>query len=150
MTGVTETPMYEDGAAIDWWFKGLIVAILAMTFIPGVVIVSHEPLGGWVLLGTTALDGLLFHWLLPRRFQLYPDRLRVVLGYPFAFSVRLDTIKEARAVSTARTLFNTGLRMATSPGNGVRIRRKGGFDLVISPQNRERFLEEVNGALRRK
>ena len=147
---MTETPIYEDGAAIDWWFKALIVAIMAATFIPGVVIVSHQPLGGWVLLGTTVFEGLLFHCLLPRRFQLYPDRLRVILGYPFGFNIRLDTIQEARTVSAARTLFNAGLRLATSPGNGVRIRRRGGFDLVISPRNREQFLERVNGALRRK
>ncbi len=147
---MTETPIYEDGAAIDWWFKALIVAIMAATFIPGLVIVSHQPLGGWVMLGTMVIEGLLFHWLLPRRFQLYSDRLRVVLGYPFAFSVRLDTIKEARAISAARTLFNTGLRMATSPSHGVEIRRRGGSDLVISPQNRALFLEQVNGVLRRR
>ena len=147
---MTETPICEDGTAIDRWFKALIVAIMAATFIPGLVIVSHQPLAGWVLLGTTVIDGLLFHWLVPRRFQLYPDRLRVVLGYPFAFNVRLDTIKEARAISAAQTLFNAGLRMATSPSHGVEIRRRGGSDLVISPLNRELFLEQVNGALRRK
>ncbi len=147
---MTETPIYEDGAAIDWWFKALIVATIAATFIPGLAIVSHQPLAGWLLLGTTVFDGLLFHVLLPRRFRLYSDRLRVVLGYPFAFSVRLDTIKEARAVSSAQTLFNTGLRMATSPSHGVEVRRRGGSDLMISPMNRELFLEQVNGALRRK
>ncbi len=150
MTTVTETPVYEDGAAIDWWFRALIVAIMAATAIPGLVVISHAPVDGWVLLGTTVLEGLLFHCLLPRRFQLYPDRLRVILGYPFRFNIRLDTIEEVRAVSAARTLFNAGLRLATSPGNGVRIRRRGGFDLVISPRNRELFLEQVNGALRRK
>lgn len=147
---MTETPIYEDSAAIDWWFKAIIVATLAVTFIPGVAIVSHQPLGGWVLLGTTVFDGLLFHWLIPRRFRLYSDRLRVVLGYPFTFNIGLDTINEVRAVSPGRALFNLGLRMATSTGNAVEIRRRGGVNVVVSPRNRELFLEQVNGALRRR
>ena len=150
VTTQPETPIYEESAAFDWWFKALIVAVMAATFIPGVAVISHAPIEGWVLLGTTVLEGLLFHWLVPRRFQLYSDRLRIVLGRPFSFEVRLDKIIEAGAIHPARSLFNAGLRMSTSPGNAIGIRRHGGIDLVISPQNRERFLDQLNGALRRK
>ncbi len=147
---MTEAPIYEEAAAIDWWLKLVVVAVLAATFIPGVVIVSHQPLGGWVLLGTAVLVAVLFHAILPRRFQLYADRLRIVLGRPFSFEVRLDKIIEAGTIHPAKSLFNAGLRMSTSPGNAIQIRRHGAPTLLISPQNRERFLDQLNGALRRK
>ena len=150
MTTLTETMIYEEPAAFSGWFKILIITMLAATFIPGVAIISSEPLAGWVLLGATVFDGLLLHWLLPRRFQLYRDRLRIVLGNPFTFSLSLDTIIEIRAISTTRALFNTGITMATSLSASVEIRRSSGRSLVISPQNRELFLEQVNGALQRK
>ena len=150
MTSETGTLLYEESAAFAGWFKLMIVAILAVTFIPGIAIISSEPLAGWVMLGATAFDGLLFHWLLPHHFQLYPDRLRIVLGYPFSFNLPLGTIKEVQALSAGKTLVNFGLRMATAPSNGVEIRRSRGFDLVISPANRQLFLEQINGALRRK
>lgn len=150
MTAATETPIYEEAAAIDWWLKLVVVAVLAATIIPGILTISDSPSEGWVLLGTAVLVAVLFHAILPRRFQLYADRLRIVLGRPFSFEVRLDKIIEAGTIHPAKSLFNAGLRMSTSPGNAIQIRRHGAPTLLISPQNRERFLDQLNGALRRK
>jgi len=143
----TTFPIYEDRAAYAPWLRWVLVLTLAATLVPGIAVFSSEPLGAWTLLGTTAFDALLFHAVLPRRFQILPDRLRIVLGYPFAFNIRLTTVREARAVDGIETMVYWGVRLATSTRSAVEIVRYRGLNVIISPADRQTFIQQLNHTL---
>ena len=139
--------IYEDRAAYDAWLKWLLAVTLGVTLVPAIVLFPYEPVGAWVLLGTTVFDALLFHAILPRRYQILSDRLRIVLGRPFAINIALTTIREARPAGGMVTMAYWGVRLATSTKSVVEIVRYRGLDFVISPAHREEFLTHLKQAI---
>ena len=139
--------VYEDTPRYDPWIKLLLGGILLLTFVPGIVLLFVDIIGAWIMLGTTLFDGLLFGAILPQRFQIFEDRLRIVLGGPFAFNIPLSDIKEARLASASQTLIYWGLRFATSTRGAVEIVRRRGLSMVISPSNADMFVEQLQQML---
>ncbi len=140
--------IYEDTAQYDLWLKLILGGTLLLTFILWIVLLPVDTLGAWIFFGVTAFDALLFHAVLPRRYQLFKDRLRIVLGYPFSVNIPLSTIKEVKSVSGSKAFACWGIRFATSSKNVVEIIRRKGLNVVISPTNRETFLENLNQTLK--
>ncbi|MEN8613986.1 hypothetical protein ABFB09_01700 [Dehalogenimonas sp. THU2] len=97
---------------------------------------------------TAISESALFYFIIPRKYQIFADRLRVVLGGWIKFDVPFSTIRQARVARSIDAFVYWGLRMATS-GEGVVeiLRRGGGLDLVISPIDRDTFLEQLDQAL---
>jgi hypothetical protein len=139
--------VYEDTPRYDFWLKFLLAAILALTFIPGVIFLFTETTVAWVMFGATLLDALLLGAILPRRYQIYRDRVKIVLGGPFALNIPLSDIKEARSASGSQSYIYWGIRLATSSNGVIEIVRKKGLSLVISPANADRFLEQLDQVL---
>ncbi|MBI4285031.1 MAG: PH domain-containing protein [Chloroflexi bacterium] len=139
--------IYQDTPRYDFWLKAILGGVLLLTFVLGIVLLYEDPIGAWVMFGATVFDALLFKAILPRRFEIFEDRIRIALGGPFALNIPLAHIKEARAGTGRQTMFYSGIRFATSSHSVVEIRRSKGMNLVISPGNRDRFLEETAKAL---
>lgn len=143
------TPLHTSPAAYDTWLRILIVLVLASTAIPAAVLAASEPEGAGVLLAATLFTALVLHGVLPRRFEVYEDRVRLVLGWPFAFNVPFATITEVRPASGTSAFVYWGLRLATSRRSVVEIDRRHGLSMVISPRNGDAFLEQVKAAMER-
>ncbi|MEW6033951.1 MAG: PH domain-containing protein [Chloroflexota bacterium] len=137
--------VYEDTARYDLWLKLVLAAALAATLVGGVVMLPTEPAGAWSMLGVTVFDALLFYAVMPRKYQVLQDRVRIVLGGPFAFGIPLSTIKAAR--SGSRGLTRLGIGFATSFRHVVEIERNKGLSVFISPANPEMFLEQLSQAM---
>lgn len=118
------------------------------TFFGSIVTFTQSQTDGLTLLAITAFYILLFYSILPRKFQIYEDRLRVALGNPFGFSIRLSNIKQARAGSGSKAFFYGGIRFATSSKSIVEIIRRKGMSIVISPANRDIFLEQLEQTIK--
>ena len=89
---------------------------------------------------------LLLSWaLLPRRYQILEDRIKIVLGSPFSFKIGFDTIKEARKATVWSGTMT--INFVTSVKNVVEVLRSKGMHVAISPSNRELFLEELTKAM---
>ena len=138
----------EDASQYDLWLKLILGATLALTFILGIVLLPVDIAGAWVCLGVTAFDGLLFHSILPRRLQIFDDRLKIVLGYPFALNIPLSTIKEAKEAPARKAFIYWGVRFATSLESVVEIVRYRGLNILVSPRHQEAFLENLNQAVK--
>ncbi|MFH1002615.1 MAG: hypothetical protein V1780_00530 [Chloroflexota bacterium] len=138
--------IYETGSRYDRWQKPVVAGILAMTFIPGVVLLPTDRAAGLYLLGLTLFDALLFKAIIPRRFQLYEHRLRIELGGPFAINIRLANIRAARLAPGRKSWVYSGVRLATSSSYVVEIVLHRGLSLVISPAD-DTFLEQLNRRL---
>ena len=139
--------VYEDTPRYDFWVKLILGGVLALTFILGVVLLFEDIVAAWVVFGVTLFDALLFKAILPQRFQIFRDGVKVVLGGPFAINIPLSDIREARSVSASKAFVYWGARFATSTQSIVEIVRKKGLSLVISPANADTFLEQLNQAL---
>jgi hypothetical protein len=139
--------IYEDIPRFDLWLKLILGGILALMFIVGLLLLSEDTTGAWVMFGATLFDALLFKAILPQRFQIFQDRLRIVLGGPFAVNISLSNIKEVRAAPSMAAFAYGGIRFVTSAKGVVEIVRKKGWSLVISPANADMFIEQMNRAL---
>ena len=131
--------LYEDTPKMDMWIKLMLAGMTLAFLVAGVVFLFQDTEGAFVMLGDGVFIGLLFKLIMPRRYQVYNDRFRIVLGGPFAWNIPLSTIKEARVASGAKAFAYSGVRFATSSKGVVEIIRSKGCDVVISPSNREFF-----------
>ena len=137
----------EYGAEYDSWLRLMVGGLIGLTLILGIVFITIDLLGAVMMFGVTVFDALLFYAIIPRRYQIFQDRLRIVLGRPFAINIPLSTITEARAAPASEAFVYWGVRFATSAKSVVEIVRHKGLNLVISPANRESFLEQLHQAL---
>ena len=141
-------PVYTDTPKYDFWTKFAFVVVPLGLLVGGVVLaVRGESEGVPVLAGDTLLIFLIFYCVAPRSYQIYPDRLKIVLGGPFAVNIPLATIKEAKRSSAANAFIYSGVRFATSSKYVVEIVRSKGMNYVISPANGDRFLERLREAI---
>ena len=140
--------LYEDNPKIDLWMKLMFAGIVLLFLVLGLVLLFEDTEAAFTMFGVAVFDALLFKSVVPRRYEIYSDKLRVVLGGPFALNISLSTVKEVKAASGAKAFAYSGVRFATSSKNVVEITRIRGCNYVISPLNREVFLEQANRALR--
>jgi len=131
----------EDTPKYDLWVKLILGGVLALTFILGVIFIYQDAEAAVGMFGITLFDALLFKAILPRRYQIFEDRLRILIGGPFAINISFSNIEEAKPASDSKAFAYRGLRLATSTHHVVEIVRKKGLNLVISPSNGDMFLE---------
>jgi len=140
--------VYEDIPRYDLWLKLILGAILALTLVLGIILLSTDLTAAWAMFGVTVFDALLFKAIMPQRYQIYHDRLKIVLGGPCALNIPLSSIREARSAPGRKAFAYWGVRFATSSKNVVEIVRNKGLNVVISPANRDAFLEQLSQALK--
>jgi hypothetical protein len=140
--------IYEDHPQPVWWLKLILGTILLLTFITGLVFLTIDKAASLVMLVVTVFDGLLFYLIMPRAYQIYSNRLRVVLGGPFGMNIKFKDIKSVKQVSGNQAFGSNGIRFTTSNKYVLEISRKGKMDVTISPAGGEIFLEQLNQSLK--
>jgi hypothetical protein len=140
--------IHEEPAEYGSWLKLILGGVLSSTLLLGVYLLYVDRTGALVAFGVTVFDALLFYAILPQRSQIWTDRVRIVLGRPFAVSLPLSTISDVRPAPGTKAFVYRGVRFATSSKNVVEIVRHRGWNFVISPANRELFLERLKEAIR--
>lgn len=139
--------IYEDKARFDLWLKVILACIPLMMLVLGIILLSEEPEASRAMFGVTVFIVLLFYAVMPRKYQVYTESVRIVLGWPFAFKIPLSKIKEVKPGSGMHAYLNLGLSFATSAKTVLTIVRRKGMTVYISPFDRGRFLEEVSQVL---
>ncbi len=139
--------VYEDIPRVDLWLRLILASTLALTLVLGIWLLFEDIAAAIAMFGITLFDALLFRAIMPRRYQIYSDRIRIVLGGPFAVNIPFDNIAEARSASGGKAFAYWGLRFATSTQGVVEIVRKKGLDVVISLGDRGAFLERLRQVL---
>ena len=142
------SPIYEDVAIYDLWLKLVLGIALAATFVAGLLLIREDLGAALAMLGVTLFDAALFKAILPRKFQVFEDKLRIALGWVFRIDIPFSNIVDARSASGSKAFAYWGLRFATSTRHVVEIIRKKGLNFIISPANEETFLEQLNRARR--
>lgn len=140
--------MYEAAAKYDRLQIIVFLVIIAATIVPAIVLLFFDTEGAAFMFGVTLLDILIFHLVFPRRYQLYNTKLRIVMGWPISWDIRLSTIKEARPAPAMSTWLYGGFQLATSSATAVEIVRRKGMGVIISPSDRQTFLKQLNAAVK--
>ena len=139
--------VHEESAEYASWVKLLFLIPIGL-FIGGIISSLNQELeASLVLLGEGVFFILLFYFIMPRRYQIFHDKLKIVLGSPFSIDIPLSTIKEVKHSSGIKALVYYGVRFATSTEYVVEVVRNKGLNYIISPKNGEIFLEQLNQAI---
>ena len=132
----------------DRWLQAIIVGVPTVTF---TLAVAYLAKGEWdtgaALLGIVLFVALVYWSVFPRAYVILPDRLRIVLGWPWSLSLHFGNIEEIRPGRFIDVLAYSGLRLAPSVRTPVQVKRNRGLNVVISPADREGFLEAAQSAL---
>jgi len=119
------TLIYEDKAAYDTWLKVVLMAVLAiptMLAISRIVRNAEEGLTGF---GILLFITILFRIILPRRFHVYDDKLRILLGgESFAFNIFPSDIREVNLPKGIKAFLYTRLRFVTSANHTIETDRR--------------------------
>ena len=106
---------------------------------------ENGPSAGVALLSVGLVMAGILLVVFPRKYQVYEDCLRVVLGGPLAVTLPFDRIKNVEI--TSRTGFTVNLvnRIARKY---TLIVTKGGLNFGITPASNETFVERSRQAIR--
>lgn len=144
--------IYEDSPKYDLWVKMLLGLVPVVLLVLGLLIslgvlpteTEAEARRAPIILFACIAFVLLLYWtILPRRYQIMEDKLKIVLGGLFSFSIYFDDIDIARE---AKGFIHIGVGFATSV-NRLEIVRRKGMRVVISPRNQDLFVQNLNKAL---
>jgi len=145
--------IYEDrlkyGLAVKLFLGSIVVGVLLLK----VWTVSRGEMIGEIIMFATLIFILIFLFvLLPRKFQVFDDRIKVIWGL-LRVNIPFDDIKtiESRPDVISSKRFR-GLCFRTSVRDGNRlvlIERKKGKNVLLKPSNRERFIEILENTMRK-
>ena len=135
-------PRYDRGS------RAVIIGAPSVTFTLAIAYLAIRDWdAGAALLGVAIVASGVYWSVLPRAYVLEADRLLIVLGWPWALNLPFNTIDEFRPGRFLDALRYWGLRFAPSVRAPVEVKRHKGFSVVITPVDREAFLEAAQRAL---
>jgi len=142
--------VYEEKLKI-----GLSLKVLLM-FTFGVILVltvwsfhTGETIGAWILSIVLVFTAVLLFAVLPRKYQIFSDKIKVVCGLlridiPFGDVNGVEIRPHSNIYGSLEALrFGTGTGQKC-----VMIKRKRGMNILIQPMNTERFMEMINSTMR--
>jgi len=133
----------EHKARYDKWI--LLVIFVPLIILLGTtlaVVISEEEGAVETLITFVILAGII--WIImPRKYLVMSNRLKIVLGASIPFNVPYNNIKELK--KPEGILF--GINWATSTKTLIQIVLKKGLNINISPDNRESFIQNINKAM---
>jgi hypothetical protein len=142
--------LYEDVPRYDSWLKPLLSGFVAFFLLLGLIFLYFNTELAIVMFILTAFMALLIAAIVPRRFLIFEDRLRIQLGGPFALNIPLENIDKARHGSSGDVLVYWGIKLGTSTSNVIEIVRNKGMNVIITPTHFNEFLNQLNQAVQPK
>ena len=139
--------LYQDEPGYGMFLKLIFIILPASLLISSYFLFSSgESEGGLAVLLEAFVISLIFLAVFPRKYQVYEDHVRVVLGGPFSVRIRFERVNK---ISVANNYgFNLTMNFVTRfATNYVKVEVKKGMSLAITPQDYNRFIENANRAL---
>jgi hypothetical protein len=136
--------LYQEQVTYGLYLK-LIVMVLPAALVTASLYLwsSGENTGGLTLLTEAVFISLIFLAIFPRKYQVYENHLRIVLGGPFSVKIGFDRITRIEITSKTALTVNLVTRIAKTY---VIIVRKRGIGIAITPSSNRDFVENANRA----
>jgi hypothetical protein len=137
--------LYQDQPVYGLFLK-LIISIVPVAMLGGSIYLysTGESTGSLVLLIESVILSFIFWCVFPRKYQVYEDHLRIVLGGPFSVKIGFGQIETTRITGKQNLTVNFVTKMAKEY---VEILKKQGMSIAITPGDYAMFVENANQAL---
>lgn len=137
--------LYQDKPTYGFILR-LVLMIVPVGLLGGSIylFLSGKNTDAIVLLAEAFIVGSIFWFILPRRYQVYEDHLRIVLGGPMSVKIGFNQIEAIEIASRFTLSVNYVTRFTR---NFVEINRKRGMNIAITPGDNDLFVENANVAL---
>jgi hypothetical protein len=101
-----------------------------------------------IIRATSLLILIIYCALLPTKYQIFNDRIRIVLGWIFRFEIPFSNIENIMGASWQNLLgLNLNFINSYSSDDILQITRKHKITVNITPGVRDQFLENLNKAV---
>ncbi len=136
----------EDSVIVDIPKTGFIMWLLLLfLLVPAGLMAflstnSSEFFSKKVLIILLSIPMPLILFSLPRRYELQNKNL-IIVGYLYRIKVPLDSIIKVEDIPMIQALLTLGSVFCSDPARALKISRKNGRPLIISPTNPEPFLK---------
>src|SRR4030043_871572 len=137
--------VYEEAPRYDSLLKAIMVLPVFFIVFGIYYLIIAEVEAAIAMFATTLLMGIIYWAIFPRKYQNTDSKFRIVLGGPFSLSVPFDNLEAARAPEGAT--FGINFVTCFSSDRVVQIIRKKGWNVNITPNDRDQFLENLNKAM---
>jgi hypothetical protein len=139
--------IYEDKTHKDIWLKLVLAIPVALILVPALYSLANKDSETAMEMFGVVLFILIIFWVIvPRQYLILGDKVKIVFVRPFYFTIPFDTIKTARIAKGSS--FGINLPSSLSSKHAVEIVRKKRLGVVITPDNRDLFLETLGKAMR--
>lgn len=123
-------------SAVDWWYYLVLIATIIVLLVAVIPTVSSGQISTLSTLGIFLLSlGLPLWLLLSTNYQVSGSFLIIKSG-PFSWRIRLAEVESVKPSRSA--LSSPALSL-----NHIEIRYSGGKRILVSPANKEGFLEAI-------
>ena len=137
--------LYQDEPAYGLLLKLIIVIVPVALLAASIYVLSlGDSSGGLALLVEAFVIGFIFWIVFPRRYQVYEDHVRIVLGGPFSVKVEFTKIETIEVTSRLTFSVNFVTKLTKSY---VEIAKKRGLSIAITPRVNDLFVENAKRAL---
>ena len=134
-------------AQYDAWVWAIVaLVILLPLLLTGYYFAIDVPQDALFTLFVSALVAAILWLLLPRRYELWPDRIRIVLGWRMGLNIPFEQIDDVHITRGSSAFVFWGLKFATSVKSPVLIKRKRAMSVIISPREADDFIDAVREA----
>src|SRR4030042_972938 len=140
-----DTVIYEESPRYDTLLKAIMVLPVFFIVFGIYYLIIAEVEAAIAMVATTLLMGAVFWAIFPRKYQIRDSKFRIALGGPFSLNVPFDNLETARKPEGAT--FGINFPTCFSSDRVVQIIRKKGWNVNITPNDPELFLEHLNKAL---
>ena len=143
------TLLHDGEPHYDLVMRVILILLPASFFISGFYYLAFGEMADAVrMLGVALFTSALFWSIFPRRYLIFDDSVKIVLGWPFSINVPFRQIESARV---SREFF-LGVNWCTSivTAYHVEIVRKGRLNMMniaITPREPNLFVENLSRAL---
>lgn len=142
-----EILIFDDQPSYGWALKAILLVPLVVLLAEAIILMPQgfDPVY-LVLLATLVFLLVLFWCVLPRRYLIMDDRLRIDLGWPFGFNLFFRNLSEIRRDSGG---WRATVNWVTSldPSRALRIVPRSGMSIMITPNRRDLFADKLEKAL---
>ena len=137
--------LYQDEPEYGLLLKFIMVTVLGASLIGSLLLWSSgDNVDSIILLAEAFFVGLIFWSVFPRRYQIYEDHIRIILGGSFSVRIRFDNIEAVRTTNRFVLSINFVTKFAKYY---VEIDKIRGMSVAITPRDNDLFIEHANSAL---
>ena len=137
--------LYQDEPVYGRLLKLIVIIVLVASLVGSIsLFLSGDNSGSLALLAEAFIIGLIFWAIFPRKYQVYEDHVRIILGGPFSVKVGFDQVKAIEVTSRLAFSVNFVTKFAKKH---VAIYKKRGLTIAITPMDNDLFVENANEAM---